>query len=90
MKLDDTVRNWPVAPFHMSVSWTGNKGKSLERLKHDITLISGVKRLKLMISAPHKCTSKYSHGSCDPHLHFNPIIAIIVSSQIHTPIPSET
>ena len=63
MKLDDTVRNWPVAPFHMSVSWTGNKGKPLERLDHDITLISGAKKLKIMVTSPHKCTSK-----CSPSL----------------------
>ena len=60
MKLDDTVRNWPVAPFHVSVSWTGNKGKALERLEHDIALISGAKRFKVMISSPVKCTSKYT------------------------------
>ena len=64
MKLDDIVRNWPVAPFHMSVSWTGNKGKALERLEHDITLISGAKRFKLIISSPHKCTSKYTLKFC--------------------------
>ena len=72
MKLDDTVRNWPVAPFRMSVSWTGNKAKPLERLEHDITLISGAKRLKLMIFSPHKCTSKYSlslSNYCHLYLH---------------------
>ena len=54
----DIVSNRSVVPFHVSVSWTGNKGKPLERLEHELVLISGAKTLKLIITSPVKSTSK--------------------------------
>ena len=59
MKLDDIVKNKPEFPFEVEICWNGSEGKAVKRLQHELFLVSGEKRIKLMISSPLKCTGEF-------------------------------